>query len=1131
MLQSVEGVILNEKDYGETSKILNVITRDYGIIGVMSKGCKTMKSPLRSVSLKLTYGYFNIYYKQDKLSTLVSVDVIDSFRTIKTDIDKISYASFLLELTEQVVKQNNDMNIYDIFIEGLTKINQGFDPLVIVNILELKYLDYLGVMPIIDSCAICGSINSITTISSNKGGYLCKNCHTNEAIVSEKTIKLIRMFYYVDVSKISKLDISEVAKKEINDFLNNYYDQYTGLYLKSKSFINNLGKVGWFDLKKKGIYILNFLILLSIISIIFACKKIFPFGNNSVIWADMHNQITAFYYHLYDCVYNDSSLLINFNTAGGINFWGIMAYYIISPFSLIILLFKRSDIYLVVSIVVALKFIMCGMTSLYFIRYYFKKIPNCFAILLSLSYAFCGYNLIMYQITPWIDIVYLFPLLMIGLKKLLDLERPYLYMAILTISLIVSFYLSFILLIYIFIVSLIYLNIYSNKENKKKAITSLGIATVFSLIMASVIIIPTALQLFNSSRLGVSISDILNSKYGPVYAKMSFFLTSGFLAAVVLKLFKKIKSIKYEKNTLFLLITLILLVIPVMAEPVNKIWHMGSYICFPLRFGFIPNFIMIVCAGYYFNNLKEEKSSSINKFISLIVTIISSISIIIITIKHMDLIQRVIETLYLDDSKTAVLYLVIMFLITLFNTSVVMILNKNNSSFTKILYSIIIITSIITNMFIYVGMDFKMNELMDNYEKMNKIASTYKNNDNFRIKNLYPYLIRNYGMVTKYHTLDHFTSLTTKSSMDASKRLGYSSLWMDTSSEGGTIFTDMILANKYILTDKEIDSKYYKYKTSFDNLNFYESTLNMSYGYLVNYSDWVIETDNAFFANNNIYKAITDTNKDLITVYSNFSLRNIDIDVKEDTIKYKKIGRNKQSIIEQEIYVDKDSILYLDILRSLDNGENIGIRDTMNIYVNDELLIENHTSKTRNGLVNLGTFEKEVVNVKIELLKTIELSTLEIGKLDLELFEDFMNQYKTNTKVVFDKSKIYVDVYSEEEKILFLPIAYDLGYRAIINGKEKDVIKLFDNYIGIKLDKGDNDITISYKSPNLNLGITISLVSLMITIIIFKFKIYEFIIHNGIFVNIIYSIYFIAFVGVFVLMYVLALFKFITSIL
>lgn len=243
MIEEVEGIIISEKPYGETSKVINVLTNKYGIIGMMVKGCRTMKSPLRSVTGKLTYGKFIIYYKKEKLSLLSEVSVISNFNNIKKDIDKISYASFLLELAEQVYQQYQYDSIYNLLISGLMKINDGFDPLVITNIIELKYLDFLGVLPVLDSCSVCGSQNSIITLSSDLGGYLCGHCRTNEPIINTKSIKLIRMYYYVDISKIEKLEVSMESKNEINTFLDNYYDRYTGLYLKSKSFVKELAKI------------------------------------------------------------------------------------------------------------------------------------------------------------------------------------------------------------------------------------------------------------------------------------------------------------------------------------------------------------------------------------------------------------------------------------------------------------------------------------------------------------------------------------------------------------------------------------------------------------------------------------------------------------------------------------------------------------------------------------------------------------------------------------------------------------------------------------------------------------------------------------------------------------------------
>ncbi len=241
MLKEVEGIIINETSYRETSKIINILTKE-GIIGIVCKGAKSIKSPFRSFTMSLTYGKFIIYYKENSLSTLKSVDVIDNLSIIKRDIVLTSYMSFLCDLASQVMKQNNDENIYYILIDAIKRIDKGLNPMIITNIVELKYLDYLGVGINFNSCAKCGSTHNIVTIDPDIGGYICKNCYINEIIYDEKTLKMLRMYYLVELSSISDLKISNKVVNNINYFISKYYDRYTGLYLKSKKFLEELIK-------------------------------------------------------------------------------------------------------------------------------------------------------------------------------------------------------------------------------------------------------------------------------------------------------------------------------------------------------------------------------------------------------------------------------------------------------------------------------------------------------------------------------------------------------------------------------------------------------------------------------------------------------------------------------------------------------------------------------------------------------------------------------------------------------------------------------------------------------------------------------------------------------------------------
>ena len=237
----VDGFVLSEIPYGESSKIINVLTREYGVIGIMCKGAKSLKNRYRVPTMKLSYSHFNIMYKENKLSTLVSADVINPFKLVKSDILLVSFLAYLTELTSQVVKQSNDIeNIYDDFIKTILKLEDGLDPIVLTNILEIKYLEYLGVLFNLDECVICGSKNNIATFDADKGGYICINCLTNEIIVDKKVIKMIRMYYYINIDSIKEIKVDDLTKNTINKYLDLYYERYTGLYLNSKDFLKKL---------------------------------------------------------------------------------------------------------------------------------------------------------------------------------------------------------------------------------------------------------------------------------------------------------------------------------------------------------------------------------------------------------------------------------------------------------------------------------------------------------------------------------------------------------------------------------------------------------------------------------------------------------------------------------------------------------------------------------------------------------------------------------------------------------------------------------------------------------------------------------------------------------------------------
>ena len=246
MLQKCEGIILRTTDYGETNKIVTILTREWGKYGVMANGAKKPKSRLSAITQPFTYGYF-LVQKGSGMGSLQQGEIISSLRSLKEDIFLTAYASFLVELTDRSIdEKKNNPYLFELLLQSLTYLNEGYDPEIIKNIYEIKMLNVLGLHPILDHCASCGSMEGTFVFSIREGGLLCDRCiHIDpyHLRVSPATVKLLRIFYYLDMKRLGSISVKKETKLELKTVIDSYYDEYSGLYLKSKKFLDQLGSL------------------------------------------------------------------------------------------------------------------------------------------------------------------------------------------------------------------------------------------------------------------------------------------------------------------------------------------------------------------------------------------------------------------------------------------------------------------------------------------------------------------------------------------------------------------------------------------------------------------------------------------------------------------------------------------------------------------------------------------------------------------------------------------------------------------------------------------------------------------------------------------------------------------------
>ena len=238
MQTEVEGIILKETLYGETSKVIQVLTKEYGLIGIIAKGASSLKSNLRSLTLPFLYAKFKINYKKDKLSVLTGGEIIRLYCSNKSNLKLYAYVNYLCELSYLVLKENNDTKIFDILKSGLEKLESGLNYEVIKNIIEFKYLDFLGIRPDFDICQKCYSRDNLIAVDGKIGGYVCSNCYQNERKVDSKFVKILKRYQDVDMNEIKDIKIDDENQKIISEFIEDYYETFSAIYTNSKNFLN-----------------------------------------------------------------------------------------------------------------------------------------------------------------------------------------------------------------------------------------------------------------------------------------------------------------------------------------------------------------------------------------------------------------------------------------------------------------------------------------------------------------------------------------------------------------------------------------------------------------------------------------------------------------------------------------------------------------------------------------------------------------------------------------------------------------------------------------------------------------------------------------------------------------------------
>lgn len=208
-------------------------------------------------------------------------------------------------------------------------------------------------------------------------------------------------------------------------------------------------------IRKYKYYILSFLIPMSLLLIYFFINNIRP---DNLLISDMRNQYIALFNYERDVLLGNESILYSFNNGLGGSMIATISYYLSSPLNILVVLFKKENLALFVLVILLLKVGLCGLNMNIFLKYKFK-ISNCMILIFSICYALMNYIINYYFNIMWLDSIYLLPLVIMGIDKLMKENKKGLYCISLFMTIISNFYTGYMVCIfstlYFFIICLL----------------------------------------------------------------------------------------------------------------------------------------------------------------------------------------------------------------------------------------------------------------------------------------------------------------------------------------------------------------------------------------------------------------------------------------------------------------------------------------------------------------------------------------------------------------------------------------------------------------------------------------------------------------------------------------------------
>jgi len=826
------------------------------------------------------------------------------------------------------------------------------------------------------------------------------------------------------------------------------------------------------------LHVLSALIPFILLGTAFALNDVYPFGDQQILVTDYWHQYHPFLSDHWHRLRDGHSFLWSWRSGGGHDYLAHFAYYLASPFNFLIALFPHEYLREVIVVFLLMKISLSGLFMSFFLSTTLKK-HDILLPVFSSFYALCAFVLGYYWNIMWMDTVALLPLVMLGVYSLVREGKYRLYIGSLAVAIFANFYIGLFVCILVGIMFFIqsYTAKLTTREFFKRMIT-IGIASIIALGIAAVILMASLDALRNSYRAATHFPDFrFYESFASVLGNFIAFtpptslsglpnLYSGLLSVMLIPVFLLAKQISIREKIAYLSL-LVFLILSVNNDLLDFIWN-GFTVTnmLPYRFSFIVSFVVVAMA-YKALTLIDEFNTE-----KLIAMGVAS------AFFHLMAILGEQDSTYVTQSAIlSIVYLVLFALIIYF---------KKGHIFKYAVFLVILGELAFTT---YNGVVAVRTTGRDGfpagYDEVQVLLDQRRISDtDFVRTELSRDRTLNSPPLFGYDGISFFSSFANVSATHFIEGIGLQG-WPRGNRftyAATSPLTNAFLNVRYmIVRDHQMmgDGNLWTHIASEGENHLWRNNFHLPFGFMV-HEDIVYYEGypfNPFIAQNDLFRFATGLPYDLFTFidiihvgHRNFHVERLDLgeyrftmdeDEEEGMFRF-----NYQIPIEGPVYA---------FFNFFDTNQVRVMRE------DDYVLQTIHTG--RSYIFSAGTFQADQI-VSFEADSSTRSATGEIfvATIDLDLLNQGFEILSAETLhlTYFSDTMFRGEVSVSEPGILYTSLPHGGNWRVFVNGAREEIVTIGGAMAGVRLPSGNHVVEFRYHNSTVNLGIIISVTSLVI---------------------------------------------------